>query len=486
MNVEGYHDTPFMSVHESGTFGIDLGVDVGLSSAVEPRVMSTPGAHLARKKKHGSAVKSIGAEDVDDAARSGPHFRHHRGLKTDILNISAVLEDKHAEDVDSAPQLVACEQKRSWDSTAVLQKKIVEPAHTDGAGSSGALPLRSPERLGSPRPASCGTPDGSAKHPVLQERAANQKSLLLGGGKRGRKDDVWADDPDHEDYTSPGRLQNRLMVLQERAREAIEALPVECREDVHFGMVETRVWGLEALKHVLKMRLALQSNLFLCRPVEAVPEIPPMAELLAANLTLNIHNKGNRCFANAVLRMWCWMGAHHTNPAEFWGPSTKLCMQILQQDDIPDIFWASELQPAIARLENPQNQHDASEFLIHLWELWGQTGLQGNWHAHFGGRWHEYDTIPLFIRMPVELGETVHFEQLLQEWANEGNGQCLGEDVEHIVFHVGRYSLCTQTKSWVKHGVAHTLNLQMPATNGVRAHGAVHIRPQRHHWPSRA
>ncbi|CAK9073309.1 unnamed protein product [Durusdinium trenchii] len=39
-----------------------------------------------------SAVKRMGTEDVDDAARSGPHFRHHRGLKTDILNISAVFE----------------------------------------------------------------------------------------------------------------------------------------------------------------------------------------------------------------------------------------------------------------------------------------------------------------------------------------------------------------------------------------------------------
>ena len=36
------------------------------------------------KKQHGSAVKSMGAEDVDHAARSGPHLRRHRGLKTDI------------------------------------------------------------------------------------------------------------------------------------------------------------------------------------------------------------------------------------------------------------------------------------------------------------------------------------------------------------------------------------------------------------------
>ena len=109
------------------------------------------------------------------------------------------------------------------------------------------------------------------------------------------------------EQTSPGRLQNRLLVLQERATEAIKALPVACREDWEYGMVETRVWGLEALKHVLRMRLALQSTLMLCRPVDHEPEIPPSVELLAANLTLNIHNKGNRCFANAVLRMWCWM-----------------------------------------------------------------------------------------------------------------------------------------------------------------------------------
>lgn len=126
-------------------------------------------------------------------------------------------------------------------------------------------------------------------------------------------------------------------------------------------------------------------------------------------------------------------------------------MQILQHNNIQDIFWASELQPVIARLENPQSQHDASEFLVLLWELWGQTGLPGNWHAHFGGRWREYETTPLFIRMPVDMGDEVNFEQLLAEWANEGNGQCLGSDVEHIVFHTGRYSLCSQTKAWVKH-----------------------------------
>ena len=314
--------------------------------------------------------------------------------------------------------------------------------------------MPSSEQLGTTRLATSGTSGYPSKHHHLTDGPPRppQACALLGGGKRARSDEVWVDEEDDSiEHTSPGRLQNRLLVLQERAREAIQALPVECRDDWNYGQVETRVWGLEALKHVLCMRLAIQSNLMLCRPVEQQPEIPPSVELLAANLTLNIHNRGNRCYANSVLRMWCWMGAHHPRPDEFWGASTKLCMQILQQDEIPDIFWASELQPAIAQLENPQGQHDASEFLVLLWELWGQTGLQGDWHGHFGGRWHDFDTIPLFIRMPVELGEAVHFEQLLECWANEANGQCLGKDVEHIVFHIGRYYLSPQDKAWVKH-----------------------------------
>ena len=54
--------------------------------------------------------------------------------------------------------------------------------------------------------------------------------------------------------------------------------------------------------------------------------------------------------------------------------------------------------------------------------------------------------------MPVEAGDDVGFEQLLKEWANEANGQCLGKDVlQHIVFHVGRYYHCAKAKAWIKH-----------------------------------
>lgn len=201
-----------------------------------------------------------------------------------------------------------------------------------GLGSNGALRSLSTERSGEPGPASSRTLEGSqqgqermtwnnhTKNNARQEglEPLNTDALpqlpcgFLGGGKRDKFDDDEdiLEDADRQlaQRTTPGHLQDRLTVLQERALAAIRALPGECREDFDYGQVETRVWGLEALKHVLRMRLALQRNLMLCRPVVEEPEIPNAIELLAANLTLCVHNKGNRCYADSVLRMRCWIG----------------------------------------------------------------------------------------------------------------------------------------------------------------------------------
>ena len=297
-----------------------------------------------------------------------------------------------------SPEETSCQLGNSWE----------RQRNEAGEGAERALCSTIPERPGLPGPAFDRTlkapnrhlPRDDNEHPV---RTGHHQCSLLGGGKRAKvseEDDILEDDIHYAERTTPGHLKDRLVVLQERALEAIQALPIQCADDIELGQVETRVWGLEALKHVLRMRMALQSNLMLCRPVEGDPKIPPAIELLAANLTLCIHNKGNRCYANSVMRMWCWMGAHHKDPAAFWGQSTKLCVQLLQQDEIEDIFWASEMQPVIARLDKPQQQHDASEFLVLMWELWQQTGIQGNWVSNFGGRNHEFDTIPIFVRLP--------------------------------------------------------------------------------------
>ena len=386
VNVNDYHESPFPWTHEEGNFGIDLGVDHAFSILYSSRAGMS----------HERMATSPGGDGSDVTGHE--HTPAHDQSGTGHLS----------------KQMDREEQDHQSDAYERQQDEA-------GEGAEGALCSSFSERPGLPGPANDRTPEAPSQYLLWNKHDQDECSggqdhlqcLLLGGGKRAKvtdEDAILEDEIQCAERTTPGHLKNRLVVLQERALEAIQALPIQCEDDIEFGQVETRVWGLEALKHVLRMRLALQSNLMLCRPVEGDINIPPAIELMAANLTLCIHNKGNRCYANSVMRMWCWMGAHHKDPAAFWGPSTKLCMQLLQQDEIEDIFWASEMQHVIARLDKPQQQHDASEFLVLMWELWGQTGLQGNWVSKFGGRDHEFDTIPIFVRMPPDLGEEVQLD----------------------------------------------------------------------------
>ena len=73
---------------------------------------------------------------------------------------------------------------------------------------------------------------------------------LNGGSKRTerKKKEERTDDENLGDteemlaeQVTPGHLQDRLVVLQAKAMEAIQALPAECREDLDYGMVETCV-----------------------------------------------------------------------------------------------------------------------------------------------------------------------------------------------------------------------------------------------------
>lgn len=124
--------------------------------------------------------------------------------------------------------------------------------------------LQDPERHPPAQPHEKGAKGGVAH--ANANRWGIKAVCLLGGGKReGEPMDGVYEDEDAEltQPLTPGHLRDRLAVLQ-----AIRALPAECRDDMENGQVETRVWGLEALKHVLRMRLALQRKLRLCRPVE--------------------------------------------------------------------------------------------------------------------------------------------------------------------------------------------------------------------------
>ena len=75
----------------------------------------------------------------------------------------------------------------------------------------------------------------------------------------------------------------------------------------------------------------------------------------------------------------------------------------------------------------------------------------------------------------------------LADWANEGNGQCLGSEVEHIVFHIRRYSLCARKP---EHGSSTITFCVRPQLSSARRERklelwSLHLCVERHHSSSR-
>lgn len=274
-------DTPFNSQAEQSWHSIAVGVDVNCARPFAFPCGSTCD-RMADGAAHTMDMQFTAKEECGELAFR-PADDEQAGEEQTI----------HADNTCSPKKLE--DSLSGWKEAAEMAKR-----DSEGQGVDWAPSLWTPERPGQPGPAVGGTQSHSLSPTGVTQCA------LLGGGKRGiSMDAIYEDDQSNTEQLAPGLLQNRLLVLQQRALEAIQALPVQCREDYAYGKVETRIWGLEALKHVLRMRLALQSNLPLTRPIDHEPEMPPANELLAANLTLNIGNKGNRCYANTVLRMWC-------------------------------------------------------------------------------------------------------------------------------------------------------------------------------------
>ena len=138
----------------------------------------------------------------------------------------------------------ASDPKWPWDSSTGPEdsNETAKLSKADAGGITGAPPLWTSERLGSPRPADCGTL-GCLSQGQAEGRPSplGKPCSLLGGGKRGRTDEVWIDESELDETPSPGRLQDRLLVLQAKAKEA---LPAECREDWDYMVWWRRVSGV--------------------------------------------------------------------------------------------------------------------------------------------------------------------------------------------------------------------------------------------------
>lgn len=309
---EEHLDTPFTDHEPQGCHLLELGVDKRNPKAFEPTgsaLSALMGAAVGRDDRHdGGACKWRAVSSNAQAPSSS--------LSEQLLEVASVgtcdivaqsPEDEQIEvtpgesfDCDRrnpAPVAILCGASHS----KKLEGSPMKASHTGGAGGNGvhnraqkgtkgALCSTCTERPGQPGPAVNRTLEVTPQSPTemhSEEMEPRRKHEQQTGYKQKQDNsfgaqealDVSAPDesqlPDDKcrvaqcargkfdgdediledtymmhlaERTSPGHLRDRLVVLQERASAAIKALPVE------FGQIETRIWGLEALKHVLPFK----------------------------------------------------------------------------------------------------------------------------------------------------------------------------------------------------------------------------------------
>ena len=293
MQPYGYHDVqfeqPFPIGQDQITFEIDLGVDEANSNALDPRAVMS--AVVDGQMEMFDGVERVEQTPMESKQQGWKEVRSHETFVTKETEASFVAhpraEGGQGWDCNGAPTLQSTERPKPGPADfGTLEQDQRQPSDQEGAfqpcallgggkrgwqeeiwvdGREEAEDLNADDaaqsaqhnrHLDVPKPGVSDTPafdtspdDGQAATMMTGPCA------ILGGGKRDKpyeEDQILEDDDiQYGERTTPGHLRDRLVVLQERAFEAIRALPVQCDEDYEFGQVETRIWGLEALKHVL-------------------------------------------------------------------------------------------------------------------------------------------------------------------------------------------------------------------------------------------
>ena len=168
-------------------------------------------------------------------------------------------------------------------------------------------------------------------------------------------------------------------------------------------------------------------------------EYASTTDLILQNLTMIIGNPSTRCYANAPWRAFCWMCAYL---AEFnlepWGTVKEAVQTSLELTEAIDI-------KALPGLEDLWKQHDlnlegdAAHFVNTLW-LKSQTRVMQYRYSEIKeqGYLADHVQLPLIVDYPDEFLDEITWQELMNNWANQGLGQFLGDDKTVLVAHINR------------------------------------------------
>ena len=187
-------------------------------------------------------------------------------------------------------------------------------------------------------------------------------------------------------------------------------------------------------------------SISLGQEIEKQHKVQAPLDYVVQNLQYRLGNPRNRCYANSPYRLWTWAGSFLGGPA-LWCKTTDAVMTTLTDDEVVQITHLKALRPLWERFDD-NVQDDASQFLLELNEL----ADTNNTISHFfqvdhRQQVHRRAAFPIHLVCP-ETPEPQDFEQLLNVWANQAEGQVF--DGEGLwVGQIGRYRL--DKGEWTKH-----------------------------------
>lgn len=163
------------------------------------------------------------------------------------------------------------------------------------------------------------------------------------------------------------------------------------------------------------------------------------------NLHCRLGNPQNRCYANAPFRLWAWAGSFLSG-SKMWNKTAAAVTAALADDEIVHLPQLQSLHTLWEKFDDTK-QDDAAHFLLELKDLAQPSNVILQYHhVDHRQRVHQRREFPTHLIFE-DLGRPQEFEELINQWANQAEGQILDGNGLWVA-QIGRY--VRHQQEWTK------------------------------------
>ena len=168
-------------------------------------------------------------------------------------------------------------------------------------------------------------------------------------------------------------------------------------------------------------------------------EYASATDCILQNLSMTVGNPSAHCYANAPWRAFTWTCALlQETSTQPWGALQDAVQESLDTAEQVDLHQLPGMQELWTQ-HDLNLQGDAKHFVNSLW-LQSQTRAFHYRYAEIkeNGYLVDHVQMPILIPFPDDWPEDIRFQDLFNNWANQGLGQYLMDDKKVLICHVTR------------------------------------------------